>query len=186
MALYELGGGEMEQGWNRDDGWLEQYVIEAGPEPHSMSRVAQMAISEVNAPHDMTFAFCKYVASLPQEPAVGIQWDRVSLDSQTLIMTLEHLSLIEGHYWQISGTLKAISSIHTLRSQHDGDSGLVLFECGMPVVAYYDTRRGAGFLGPELSKEATIERQRANQKLVLKKYLDDPLQGMSWIVQTSR
>lgn len=174
----------MEQNSSDYKAWLEHYAIEDGPQPHEMSRVAQMALS-VNAPRDVTFAICKYVAPIPQSSVEGIRWDRVSLDSQTLIMTLKHLSLIEEHYWRIEGVLKIVSNTHILRPRHDGDSGMILFEKGMPVVAYYNTRSGAGWVGPDLPDETVFERQYAAYDIVLQKCLDDPARGVFFMAQAS-
>lgn len=174
----------MEQNSSKNKVWLEHYAIEEGPKPHEISRVAQMALS-ANAPHDVTFAICKYVAPMPQSSAEGIQWDRVSLDSQKLIMNLQHLALIEEHYWRISGTLKVVSNTHTLRPQHVGDSSLILFEKDMPVVAYYHTRSGAGWVGPDFADITVIERQHFNREIVFQQYLDDPAQGMFLVAQVS-
>lgn len=156
--------------------WLEHYAIESGPQPHELSRIAQMALSE-NAPHVCTFAVCKFVAPLPQSSAERIQWDRVSLDAQELVMSLEHLSLIDEHYWCIEGVIQHIGSVHEKRGRHREDAGLLLFEKGMPAVAYYNTRSGEGWMG--IDPASTIVRPHLNYGVEFTTRSADPKVGIS-------
>lgn len=170
----------MEQVRKHQKMWLEHYAIEEGPKPHELSRIAQMAVSQ-NALHNCAFAICKFTAPLPQSAAEQIRWDRVSLDSQTLIMTLEHLTLIESHYWRVEGVLKNLSNVHCLRKRHRNDTKLMLFEKDMPLVAYYNTSSGAGWVGPALQE--TTARLYQGRVIKFTEYLNNPQQGLFFQAQ---
>lgn len=145
--------------------WLERYEIEEGPGVGMLSRLAQIAAS-LKAPQDLYFTVSKSVAPVPQNSAEGIQWDRVSLDSQKVIVTLCHLTLVKGHYWRVEGIIKNVRNFDGRRRNYADDYGLGLFARDEPVVVYYNPGTGTGRIGFDLQNETEKE-----MKYIQRRYL---------------
>lgn len=129
--------------------WLERYEIEEGPRVGMLSRLAQIAVS-LKAPQDLYFTVSKSIAPLPQSSAEGIQWDRVSLDSQKVVVTLQHLTLVRSHFWRIEGIIKNVRNFDGRRRKYADDYGLGLFARDEPVIVYYSPESGTGRIGLDL------------------------------------
>lgn len=146
--------------------WLERYEIEEGPGVGMLSRLAQIAVS-LKAPQDLYFTVSKSVAPVPQNSADGIQWDRVSLDSQKVIVTLCHLTLIKEHYWWVEGTIKNVRNFDGRRRNYAGDYGLGLFAKDEPVVVYYNPETGTGRIGFDLQNEPVREMKYIQRRFLV-------------------
>ncbi len=162
--------------------WSERYFIEGGPSLDMMSRLAQTAAS-LKIPQDLYFTISKEVAPTIPDPVLGIQWDRISLDSQKLIVTLKHISSLGEHYWQIEGEVKAAFSVHDLRNRHREDYGLALFKKGQEVKVYYQTVDKIGWVGPMMDKDSQIVLRHHGQKMAITLCCDDPEQYLAYQVK---